>query len=189
VRGHIHNTVLTVVHKAIMGPKFNRSMLQKQLDWNEWLAIEWIQLDNYDKQKMFGTPCTAPVDASVFYWVWLYSIKPHENNRKKVRGVCDSSTLGGKAMFHGATYAPTPQQIDFRLQIALYAKLGMYLWHANVMNTFTNAERPEQVYYMHRDCVFRDWWAERHPTTPLPPHAVVPVLNKLQVHPEIPHLW
>jgi hypothetical protein len=64
---------------------------------------------------MFGSPCTAPVDASAFYWVWLYSIKPHENNRKKGRGVCHVSTPGGKTMIHGATYAPTPQQIEFRL--------------------------------------------------------------------------
>jgi hypothetical protein len=77
MRGHIDNTVLAVVHKAITGPKFNRRTLQKQLDWNDWLAAEWIQLDNYDKQEMFGYPCTAPVDASVFFWVWLYSIKPH----------------------------------------------------------------------------------------------------------------
>jgi hypothetical protein len=75
---------------------------------------------------MFGAPCAAHVDASVFYGVWLYSIKPHENNRKKVRGVCDGSTCGGKTMIHGATYAPTPQQMDFRLQIAPVATLGMY---------------------------------------------------------------
>jgi hypothetical protein len=38
MRGHIDNTVLDVVHKVITGPKFNRRMLQKQLDWNDWLA-------------------------------------------------------------------------------------------------------------------------------------------------------
>jgi hypothetical protein len=32
MRGHIDNTVLAVVHKAITGPKFNRRTLQKQLD-------------------------------------------------------------------------------------------------------------------------------------------------------------
>jgi hypothetical protein len=76
---------------------------------------------------MFGDPCTAPIDASVFFWVWLYSIKPHENDHKKVRGVCDGSTLSGNTMVHGPTYAPTPQPIDFLLQIALSALLGMYL--------------------------------------------------------------
>jgi hypothetical protein len=188
MRRHIDNTVLVVVHKAIMVPKFNRCTLQKQLDWNDWLAAEWIQLDNYDKQAMSGAPCTAPVDASVFYWVWLYSIKPHENNHKKVRGVCDGSTHGVKTMINGATYAPMPQKIDFRMQIALAATLGMYLWQADVTNAFAEDERPEQMYYMHCDRVFRDWWAERNPTIPLPPDAVVPVLKNLQGHHEVPRL-
>jgi hypothetical protein len=103
---------------------------------------------------MFGAPCTAPVNASVLYWVWLYSIKPHENNHKKVRGVFDGFTRGGKIMIHGATYAPMPQQIYFCLQIALAATLGIYLWHADVTNSFADAERPEQMYYMHCDWVF-----------------------------------
>jgi hypothetical protein len=119
----------------------------------------------------------------------LYSTKPHENNRKKVRGVCDGSTRGGKTMIHGATYAPTPHQIDFRLQLALAASLGMYLWHADVTNAFAKAERPEQMYYMHCGRVFRNCWAERNPTIPLPPDAVVPVLKNLQGHPEAPRLW
>jgi hypothetical protein len=38
MRGHIDNTVLDVVHKAITGPKFNRRTLQKQLDWDDWFA-------------------------------------------------------------------------------------------------------------------------------------------------------
>jgi hypothetical protein len=59
-------------------------------------------------------------------------------------------------MVHGATYAPTPQQIDVRLQISLLALLGMYLWHADVTNAFTEAERSEQIYYMRCDHVFRD---------------------------------
>jgi hypothetical protein len=93
--------------------------LNKQLYCKDWLTAEWIQLDNYAKQDMFGTPCTAPIDASILFWVLLYSIKPHKKIRKKVRGACDGSIRGGNTMIHGATYAPTPQQIDFRLQIVL----------------------------------------------------------------------
>jgi hypothetical protein len=96
MKAHIAHTVQAVVHKAITDPKFNRRSLQKQSDWPEWRDSEWIQLDNYDKQGMFGIPCTAPLGASIFFWVCLYSIKPHEKNRKKVRGVCDGSTRGGK---------------------------------------------------------------------------------------------
>jgi hypothetical protein len=124
-RGHITNAFLAVVHKAITGPKFNRRTLQKQLDCKDWLAEELIQVDNYDNQNMFGAPCTAPIYTSILFLVCLYLIKPHENDRKKVRGVCDGSTRGEKTMFRGVSYAPTPHHIHFRLQIALSAFLGM----------------------------------------------------------------
>jgi hypothetical protein len=65
----------------------------------------------------------------------------------------------------------------------------MYLWHADVTNAFAEAERPEQMYYMHCDRGFCDWWAERNRNIPLPPDAVVPVLRNLQGHPEGPRLW
>jgi hypothetical protein len=67
MKSHITHTVQELVHKAITGPKFNRRSLQKQPDWPEWSDSEWIQLDNYDKQDMFGIPCTAPLDASIFF--------------------------------------------------------------------------------------------------------------------------
>jgi hypothetical protein len=180
MKAHIAHIVQAVVHKAITGPKFNRRSLQKQSDWPEWRYSEWIQLDNYDKQGMFSIPCTAPLDASIFFWVCLYSIKPHENNRKKVRDVCDGSTRGGQTMTHGATYAPTPQQIAFRIQIALATTLGMFLFHTDVSNAFAEADRPKQMYYMDCDSVFREWCTNRHPDTPLPPDAVALFLENLQ---------
>jgi hypothetical protein len=54
MKGHITNTVLTFVHKATTGPKFNHRTLQKKLDWKDWLVSEWIQLENYATQNMYG---------------------------------------------------------------------------------------------------------------------------------------
>jgi hypothetical protein len=84
MKRHISHAALAVIHKAVTGPKFNRRHLQQQLNWNEWKNAEWIQLEKYRKQNMFGPPCTAPIDASIFFWVWRYSIKPYEKNRKMV---------------------------------------------------------------------------------------------------------
>jgi hypothetical protein len=71
MKAHIEHTVQSVVHKAITGPTLNHRSLQKQSNWPEWRDSKWIQLDNYDKQGMFGIPCTAPLDASILFWVWL----------------------------------------------------------------------------------------------------------------------
>jgi hypothetical protein len=139
--GHIANTVLAVAYQAIMGPKFNHHTLQNQLDWKDWLAAELIQLDNYAKQNMFGTPCTAPIDASVFFWAWLYSIKPHKNDRKKVRGVCDGSTHGGKTMVHGATYAP----ICHNRLISAFKSLCQHLWVCTSGTLMSPMHSPTQV--------------------------------------------
>jgi hypothetical protein len=176
--------VLAVVHKAIMNPKFNCRTLQKQLDWkigSQQKGPNWKTMQN--------RTCLAPLAVYVFFWVRLYCIKPHENDHTKVRGVCDGSTHCDNTMVHGATYAPTPHQIDVRLQIALSELLGMYLCHADVTNAFTEADHPEQIYYMRCDRVFQDWWAKQHPDISLPPNADVSVLKNLQGHPEVPLLW
>jgi hypothetical protein len=188
-KGHIIHMVIAVVHKGITGPKFNRRTLNKQLDWKDWLAAEWVQLDNYAKQKMCGPPCITPIDAYIFFCVWLYSIKPQENDRKKVRGVCDGSTHGGQTMVHDATYAPTQEQLDVRLQITMTTLLAMCIWHADVTSAFAEAERHEQIYYMQCDHVFRYRWTGKHPEIPLPPDVVVLVLKNLKGHPEGPRLW
>jgi hypothetical protein len=56
----------------------------------------------------------------------------------------------------------------------------MFLWYADVSNAFAEADRLKQMYCMRCDSVLREWWAHRHPDTPLPPDAVTPVNNNLQ---------
>ena len=36
--------------------RLTRGKLMKQPDWDEWQASEYVQLDQYDAQGMFGTP-------------------------------------------------------------------------------------------------------------------------------------
>jgi hypothetical protein len=71
-----------------------------------------------------------------------------ENNRKKAQAVCDGSTRGAAAKISGHTFAPTPDMIDVRLQIALAAQHSLILYHTDVSNAFAEAEHPEQMYYM-----------------------------------------
>jgi hypothetical protein len=80
INRHIFHAALEVVHKAATRPKVNRRHLQQQLNWDELQDAEWITIDNYQKKNLFGPPCTMPIDASMFFCVWLYIITPHENN-------------------------------------------------------------------------------------------------------------
>ncbi len=66
--GGVLNTVTRVM-------KLTRGKLIKQPDWDAWLASEYLQLDQYDAQGMFGTPVAVDSDALVFCTVWTYAIK------------------------------------------------------------------------------------------------------------------
>jgi hypothetical protein len=176
------------IRAAAAGPKLSRRKLMLQTDWPAWEAAEFQQLDNYMSQHMFGDPVVPPQGAAIFYFVWLHYVKPHENDRKKVRGVCDGSSRGG-AQVLGHTFAPTPDMIDFRMQVALSAIRGLTIYLADVSNAFAEADRPEQMYYMRVDDVFRNWWTRRFPAKPLLRGCAIPVHRNLQGHPEAPRMW
>jgi hypothetical protein len=184
-----HLRTIPKAHHASAPVKLTRRSLLRTEEWPEWQAAEHKQLDAYHKQGMFGTPCEPTPDASVFFWVWVYLIKPHENNRKKARAVCDGSTRGGASKINGHTFAPTPDMTDFRLQVAIAASLGYTLYCADVSNAFAEAEKPKQLYYMRVDDQYAEWWNSRFPDKPVHKGLVVPILRNLQGHPEAPRQW
>jgi hypothetical protein len=46
--------------------KLTRGKLTKQDDWTEWNKLVHLQLDQYDKQFMFGKPVIAENDSEFF---------------------------------------------------------------------------------------------------------------------------
>jgi hypothetical protein len=52
-----------------------RDNLLQQDDWLDWQSSEYLQLDQYDAQGMFGTPIPISQEDAVFYLVWTYAIK------------------------------------------------------------------------------------------------------------------
>jgi hypothetical protein len=189
VRQHIQLCQHQNIHAITATTKLTRRKLLLQPDWNEWESAKFKQLDSYEKQQMFGTPVFPPPGAAIFYWVWIYSIKTHENDRKKARAVCDGSTRGSLSVIHGQTFAPTPDMVDFRLQLALSAVFGLQLFCADVGNAFAEATAPKQQYYMWVDAQFANWWTNRHPEQLLQPGMVIPIEKNLQGHPEAPRQW
>ena len=83
--------VLNVVTRVM---RLTRGKLIKQHDWEEWQASEFLQLDQYDAQGMFGLPVMVDSNAAVFHSVWTYAIKAVDG-RKKARWACDGSPRSG----------------------------------------------------------------------------------------------
>jgi len=55
--------------------RLTRGKLIQQDDWTNWQHSEYLQLDQYDAQVMFGTPVSMSKDDAFFHLVWTYAIK------------------------------------------------------------------------------------------------------------------
>ncbi len=55
--------------------RLTRGKLLKQDDWPDWQSSEYLQLDQYDAQGMFGEPVAMSQEDAIFHLVWTYAIK------------------------------------------------------------------------------------------------------------------
>jgi hypothetical protein len=84
--------------------RLTRGKLLWQDDWCDWQASEFLQLDQYDAQSMFGLPVAVESNEAVFNLVWPYGIKAVDG-RKKARCTCNGSTRSGQVHVLDKTYA------------------------------------------------------------------------------------
>ena len=173
--------LLTACHKL------TRRQLLQQDDWEDWRKAEHIQLDCYETQYMFGTPCPPTKRSAIFNLIWSYAIKV-EDNRRKARCTCDGSTRGGAVRVFDHTYANSIDQTSSRIFYALAAAEGLLCFGSDVSNAFGEAPPPKQGFFIRPDRAFRDWW-ESKGRPPIPEGWVVPVLAAMQGHPESGRLW
>jgi hypothetical protein len=66
--GGVRNVVTKIM-------KLTRGHLLKGSDWDEWQESKYLQLNQYNKQGMFGIPTHVENDATIFHLVWTYNIK------------------------------------------------------------------------------------------------------------------
>jgi hypothetical protein len=92
----------------------------KQPDWDEWQSLEFLQLNQYDEQGMFGQPVPVADEMAVFHSVWTYAIKA-QDSRKKARWACDGSPCSGQAKIVDETYANCVNQTSSDLFYAVSA--------------------------------------------------------------------
>ncbi len=84
--------------------RLTQGRLLKQVDWMDWQDLEYLQLDQYDKQTMFGDQIAVEKDDAVFHLVWTYNIKALDGH-KKARCVYDGSSRSGSVQVLDETYA------------------------------------------------------------------------------------
>ena len=71
---------------------FSRRRLRTLSNWRDWEAAEHKQLDQFDKQEMFGDPVhasTLPKDAVVLRAHWQYQVK--RSGVRRSRLCCNGS--------------------------------------------------------------------------------------------------
>ena len=68
--------------------------LFQQDDWVEWQNLEYLQLNQYNAQGIFGEPVLVNKAEAFFYLVWTYGIKTLDR-QKKARCVCNVSSCSG----------------------------------------------------------------------------------------------
>jgi len=107
--------------------KLTRGKLLSQNDWTAWQDLEYLQLDQYDAQGMFGNPVRSHDGDTIFHLVWTYAIKAVDG-RKKARCVCDGSTRSGSVQILDETYANSVDQTSSRLFYAIAAAENLLIF-------------------------------------------------------------
>jgi hypothetical protein len=167
--------------------KLTRRILMAQDDWSDWEQSEWKQLDQYEKQFMFGTPCPMKKGDAVFNLIWSYAVKV-EDGRKKARCTCDGSTRGGAVRVLDHTHANSIDQTGSRIFYGLSAVENLLVFGSDVSNAFGEAPPPKQGFFIRPDKAFHGWWKSKG-RSPIPDGYIVPVQAAMQGHPESPRLW
>ncbi len=159
-----------------------------QNNWSDWQGLKYLQLDQYDAQRMFGEPVAVTQEDAIFHLVGTYAIKA-VNDRKKACCVCDGSTCSGMVHILAETYANCVDQTSSCLFYAISAAENMLIFGIDVSNAFAKAPSPKQGYFVCPDKAFHEWWVQHKGRSPIPDGHVIPILLTMQGYPESPRLW
>jgi hypothetical protein len=168
--------------------RLTRGKMLQQPDWDEWQLSEYLQLNQYNTQGMFGQLVPINTKMAVFHSVWTYAIKALDL-RKKARWACDGSPRLGQAKILDETYANCVDQTSSRLFYAVSAAENLLIYGADVSNAIAEAPPPKQGFYIYPDRAFWEWWVNHKQRPPIPDGKVIPILSAMQGHPELPWLW
>ncbi len=164
--GDVKNMVTKVM-------KLTRSKLMKQTDWSAWNELEHLQLDQYDKQYMFGDPVPVEDESAIFHLVWTYVINKLDSC-KKACWVCDGSSRSGQVPYRSLTIpANCVNRTGSCIFYAISAAENMLVYGTDVSNAFAEAPSPKQGFFIYPDRAFNDWWVNKKGKPPIPAGHVI----------------
>ena len=147
----------SIVKKTSSIPRLCRSKILQSEDWQQWKEAEFLQLNQYADQKMFGDPISPPKNAAILNFVWNYVIKTDGSDRKKAKCTCDGSSRSGMAHALDHKYISCVKQTAARIFYALCAQENLSIFGADAHNAFAEAPPPKQTFYCRVDAQFRNW--------------------------------
>ena len=165
--------------------KLTRNKLMQREDWDDWKASETKQLNQYEQQKMFGSPMKPPPGANVLPFLWTYLIK--DDDTKKARCVCNGAPSKGTVTL-GPTYAGSLDQTGARIFWATAVLHNLKVYGADVSNAFAEAPPPVAPLYITVDKQYQDWYKAKGYGT-IPDGHVIKANRALQGHPESARQW
>jgi dUTP pyrophosphatase len=171
----------------IKSKRLTRKKLKQTKEWDKWKLAEWLQLDQYYGQKMFGEPCPLPPGANVLNMLWYYDIKT--DGRLKARMVCNGKPSNKNTVIFGYTYAKSLDHVGSRIFWAAAAAKNYVVRGADASNAFAEADAPKIPLYVRVNEQYREWWTEKMKRDNFPSNYVLPVHKALQGHPEAPRAW
>ena len=178
------------VHISKLIPKsLTRPTLMKRPDWSKWEASEFLQLDQYERQRMFSPPGPYPKDVpnpNILPMIWVYLIKV--DGRYKARCVANGAPHLKGSITLSQTYAACLEQSGCRIFWALAAAKNKIIYGADAANAFAEAPPPKSRLWLKIDEAYRNWW--KHKTgEDVSKDSYVECYHAIQGHPESPRLW
>jgi deoxyuridine 5'-triphosphate nucleotidohydrolase len=171
----------------IKSKRLTRRKLKQTKEWDRWKLAEWLQLDQYYGQKMFGEPCPLPPGANVLNMLWYYDVKT--DGRLKARMVCNGRPSNKNTVIFGYTYAKSLDHVGSRIFWAAAASKNFIVRGADASNAFAEADAPKIPLYVRVNEQYKEWWTEKMKREDFPSNYVLPVYKALQGHPEAPRAW
>ena len=181
----IQSNSITPTEQAL--GRFTRRKLKTLDTWDQWLAGERKQLNQFHDLDMFGPPTRLPPGGILLRPHWQYSVK--RDGTRRSRQCCDGSKRAAPLLHALAkTYSSCVEQPVQRLFIALAAINNHKLYSGDAKDAYAHSPAPDVPTYVSIDDAYADWYLWKHGTK-CDRRLVLPVQHALQGHPESGRLW